>query len=249
MKLTDVVPAIANFDGWNHPQKILFFGWFLHYHQACERFSQSDIRLCYDSLNVQKPSNIGAYFVSLERSNPKRLLRDRGGFYLPKQLREEFDKSYGERATMVQVHDLLAKLPSHISNTTERVFLEETLVCFRHKAFRAAIVMCWNLAFDHLRSYMLSYHLPAFNAQFPKVSPKKRLPAGVARVEDFDEFKESEVLEICRGANIINGNVFKILDEKLARRNIAAHPSTVVITQLQAEDFISDLVNNVVLRL
>jgi hypothetical protein len=106
-----------------------------------------------------------------------------------------------------------------------------------------------NLAYDHLRDFILSKHVAAFNPQFQKVCPKKRLPSGVATAEDFSEFKESEVLEICRGVNIIDGNLFKILDEKLGRRNVAAHPSTVVVTQLQAEDFISDLVSNVVLKL
>ena len=47
----------------------------------------------------------------------------------------------------------------------------------------------------------------------------------------------------------ITGNTKKILTDKLARRNLAAHPSLVEITQYQAEDAISDLVNNVILKL
>ena len=43
-------------------------------------------------------------------------------------------------------------------------------------------------------------------------------------------------------------DVHKILTTKLGIRNSAAHPSTVVITQVQAEDFITDLINNVVLK-
>jgi hypothetical protein len=35
------------------------------------------------------------------------------------------------------------------------------------------------------------------------------------------------------------------LREKLKRRNAAAHPSLVVITQAQADDVVTDLVNNV----
>ena len=41
----------------------------------------------------------------------------------------------------------------------------------------------------------------------------------------------------------------RTLSEKLGKRNMAAHPSLVVITQYQAEDVISDLVNNVILKL
>lgn len=39
------------------------------------------------------------------------------------------------------------------------------------------------------------------------------------------------------------------MSAKLDRRNTAAHPSDVVITALTAEEYISDLVNNVVLKL
>jgi hypothetical protein len=41
----------------------------------------------------------------------------------------------------------------------------------------------------------------------------------------------------------------KILDEKLGKRNSAAHPSGVKIGHLQADAFIDDLVRNVVLKL
>jgi hypothetical protein len=69
-------------------------------------------------------------------------------------------------------------------------------------------------------------------------------------MDDFgDMLKESEVIRIAKSATIISNDVAKILDEKLGRRNSAAHPSGVRIEQLQAEDFIDDLVKNVVLKL
>lgn len=65
----------------------------------------------------------------------------------------------------------------------------------------------------------------------------------------MEELKESQVIEICHSANVITANIYKILKEKLDRRNIAAHPNDIVFTPLQAEEFISDLVNNAVLKL
>jgi hypothetical protein len=41
----------------------------------------------------------------------------------------------------------------------------------------------------------------------------------------------------------------EVLDRQIGRRNSAAHPSTTVITNLQAEEFIHDLVTNVVLTI
>jgi hypothetical protein len=60
---------------------------------------------------------------------------------------------------------------------------------------------------------------------------------------------ESEVIEVCGTASIVNDNTKKILNEKLTRRNMAAHPSLVAITQFQAQDVISDLVDNIILKL
>jgi hypothetical protein len=58
-----------------------------------------------------------------------------------------------------------------------------------------------------------------------------------------------QILQVCKSANIITGSLHKILKEKLDRRNVAAHPSQVVVSQLTAEDFIKDVVENVVLSL
>jgi hypothetical protein len=63
------------------------------------------------------------------------------------------------------------------------------------------------------------------------------------------DLKESEVLAIAKSANAISNDVFKVLESKLGRRNSAAHPSSVAIGQLQAEESINDLVTNVVLKL
>ncbi len=69
-------------------------------------------------------------------------------------------------------------------------------------------------------------------------------------MDEFNaELKESEVLKICRDASIITKDVYRILEEKLGRRNSAAHPSSVSIGQLQTDAFIDDLVRNVVLKI
>jgi hypothetical protein len=47
-------------------------------------------------------------------------------------------------------------------------------------------------------------------------------------LDDFQELKQSQVLQVCKSANIISGSIHKILKEKLERRNIAAHPSGVL---------------------
>jgi hypothetical protein len=48
----------------------------------------------------------------------------------------------------------LLELPAKIPDLAERSFLDEGLRCLRCKAFRASIVMTWNLAYDHLCRYI-----------------------------------------------------------------------------------------------
>ncbi len=112
--------------------------------------------------------------------------------------------------------------------------------------------MAWNLAYDHLCHHVLNKHLTAFNAQWPLSYPKKYANARIKAVrtrDDFGELQESEMIQICRSANIISNDVYKILNEKLGKRNTYAHPSTVTVVPHTAEEVILDLVNNVVLKL
>ena len=75
---------------------------------------------------------------------------------------------------------------------------------------------------------------------------KNRVRA-IATFEDFnDELKESEVLVICRDAGIITKNAYNTMHAALGKRNAAAHPNAVIIDSVQADAFISDLIQNVV---
>jgi len=143
---------------------------------------------------------------------------------------------------------VLRELPSKLIVPVEKAYLDEALRCFRHDAVRAAIVMTWNLAYAHLCNVILVKHLPAFNTQLPLSFPRAEIST-IATRDDFEALKESQVLQVAKSANIISGSVHKILKEKLDRRNIAAHPSNVVIRPETAEEFILDLVQNVVLKL
>lgn len=152
----------------------------------------------------------------------------------------------------MQVRKQLAELPGKVVNVEERSFLKEAIDCHRCGAFRAAITMTWNLAYDHLCHYVLKHELTKFNAAWPKRFAKEHAKCRIAAIvkrEDFSELKESDVIEIARSGAVVTADMYKVLDQKLGTRNSAAHPSNVVFTQIEAEEFISNLVNNVVLSL
>lgn len=249
MNLEEFAQFVPCLSAMSHVEKIRHFGWFLLTHEKLARFGTADIRRCYEQMHCALPGNLTQSLQQMAAKKPPDLLKDSRGFRLENRVKEQLDGKYGQRPLTIAVDAMLQDLPGKVSDEAERLFLSEALSCFRCKAFRATIVMAWNVAYDHLLTWVVANHLPAFNAAIVRKFPKK---AGVtmAKKEDFgDEFKEFEVIELCSTAGIITGNTKKVLNEKLARRNLAAHPSHVEITQYQAEDVISDLVNNVILKL
>jgi hypothetical protein len=252
MNVEQVVRGIEGFTTWPHARRIRVLAWYIHRHEQRDRFTVADLRRLSNDLSLAHPGNYSQQVADLERSGV--IVKDgaNGGFYLERRARDELDAQLGHRPTRIAVQSLLASLAERVPNLRERAFLTEAVLCFDVGAFRAAIVMTWNLAFDHLCTFVLTHHRAAFNRQWPVTYAKRHKDAAVKEVnkpDDFSEMKESEVIQVCKSAGIIPDNVAKILSEKLTRRNIAAHPSSVIIEAVQAEDFILDLVNNVVLKL
>lgn len=251
MELADLNAAILGLEDKAHPEKIRVFAWYLHVHKNQLSFKPGDIKACYDALHFPPPTSFGGYFQNLEKS--KDILKNSAGYRLAAKARGELDALYGHKGHSVQITQLLRGLPGQIPNLHERTYLDEALACYGVGAFRGAVTMAWNLAYHHLCHFILTKKLADFNARWPISNPghykKAGIPA-VTRMEDFgEEFKESQVITIARDANIISGNVFKVMDGKLGIRNSAAHPSDIKIDQLAADYFIDDLVKNVVLRL
>jgi hypothetical protein len=103
------------------------------------------------------------------------LLKDKRGYRLTGPARTGLDAKYGKTASIVIVEQALATLPDRVRSVAERAFLAEALICYRNRAFRAAIVMAWNLAYDHLLDWILSHQtrLATFNARIPIRFPRK----------------------------------------------------------------------------
>lgn len=249
MQLTELVEQVSGFDGAVPREKIKLFAWWLHAHEGKELFGPADIRECYDKLHIDEPPALATYLTRM--ADAKDLLKEKGLFKLARSVRADLDKKYGVHHSVVAVNKILTDLPVQVPNVAERAFLNEALKCYRIEAYRSCIVMTWNLAYSHLLDWILTgpKGLAAFNAAISKRYPKMT-NLQVSKYDDFlDELKESQVVEICNTAGLINSNIYKILKEKLDKRNIAAHPSSVVVVQSQADDVVTDLVNNVVLAL
>jgi hypothetical protein len=249
MELSDLVIHVSGFDSLPPREKIRLFAWFLHTHRSADTFDLDGIRRCYKQLHLV-PDQISTYVNNMVNRKPPDLIMERGSYKLTRAVRSTLDSSYGLHQTTVAVSKLLLDLPNTVPDLAERAFLSEALKCYRVEAYRACIVMAWNLAFDHLLRWILkdAARIASFNLAIPKRFPKKP-PMTVVTQDDFEELKESETIEVCNTAGLLSGNIVKILREKLIKRNMAAHPSGIVIVQSQADDVVTDLVNNVVLAL
>ncbi len=243
----DFVTTVPRFSKLNYADQIKRFCWYLSTHRNKARFSGADISKCFDDASCPKPTSVSSFLASLAKQKPAFLVKHGSNYSITRHARERLDPVLGQREATVAVHRLLSELPGKLTVAYERAYLEEALTCFRHKSYRAAVVMTWNLAYDHFCNLIISKHLVDFNIQLPRSFPKADI-SSVTKRDDFSVLKESQVIQVAKSANIISNSVNKILKEKLDRRNIAAHPSGVGISQLTAEEFIHDLVENVVLK-
>lgn len=247
-KLDDFVGRVPNFHALSKVDQVIHFTWFLHEVENLEHVDGSKIRECFEKAHIEPPS-MSVYLPRLAAKKPAQLIKSRAGYRLEGRARRLLDAKYKEQPAFIATTNLLSALPSKVGVAAERTFLDETLSCYAAKAYRAAVVMAWCLAFDHLRTWLMadSHRMSELNDAVKVKFPKRNKT--ISTLEDFQDFTESDVIELCRTARLLNKEIIEMLREKLKRRNAAAHPSKVIITQVQADDVISDLVNNIVLQL
>jgi hypothetical protein len=251
MDLAALKRAIPDLGSKSHNDKIKIFGWWLHTFDTKDHFAGADILKCYDAAHFSRPTSIGPYLSPLVER--KELLRSGGGYRLAHHVRDELDQVYGQNPSTVQIKSLLGGLPAKLPTLAERKYLDETLDCYKAGAMRAAIVMTWNLAYAHLCDHIVKNRLADFNSRWQLDHPgdhKKGLRS-ISAVDDFsnEELGEAKVLKIALNAGIVVKNVYNILDPGLKRRNAAAHPNNIIVTQLQTDAYIEDMVNNAILNI
>ena len=253
MTLKEFIAAVPGFAGLQHSDKILHFGWFLHTYDEKERFDQSTIRACYKDQHLPEP-NYSEQFKRLVERRPKILLQDASGYRLEHAQRAKFDEKYGEHETTIAVSKLLKELPGKVADEAERIFLRETISCYHHKNFRAAIIMAWNLTYDHMARWIIANpaRLSSFNSKIAaRVGiTSRRAGITITKREDFEQLEEKEMIDVMGNSGLLpSSNSKKILEMQLTRRNMVAHPSLVTVDAPQADDSITSLVQNIVLML
>lgn len=246
----DVARFSAKADLFNLPvvDQILHLAWFCHTALGQDRVVTGDIRKLYDQLHLNPP-NISSYLSYLSDGKGRRVIRDKRGFRVEGKCRAKLDEKFTDSATSVDLSPIAAALREKLTNPDEIDFLTEAFDCYKVRAFRSFLIMVWCLSISHLMEFILSdaTRLDAFNSSIKIRFPKKSVVITVW--EDFSDLKEFEVIDVAQNAKILSKNRAEILREKLKRRNMAAHPSSIEVTQAQADDYVTDLVNNIVTKL
>src|SRR5690606_38210155 len=97
-------------------------------------------------------------------------------------------------------------------------------------------------------SYVYNHKKIEFNGALSANTDKRVKVSAITQLDDFSDIPENKFIEFLRVSKIITGDVRKILDTKLGIRNTCAHPSSIIISQIKATDFIIDLVENVIVK-
>ena len=247
MTPAEFVDALPSFEKLSATEKIKRFCWYLEVDQNQAAFSGTDVSRCFKEARCSPPSSISPFMASLCKRTPPFLLHNKAGYTLSREARRTFDRTLGQRQATVAADKLLRDLPAKLSSPIEKEYLEEALLCFTAGAFRAAILMTWNVAFSHLCNLIFDKHITAFNAQLATTfakSPKKP----VLKLDDFQDLKEFDVLQIARSSRLITNAEHHLLQEKLNKRNAAAHPSGIKIAPHTADAFIIDILENFILK-
>lgn len=90
--------------------------------------------------------------------------------------------------------------------------------------------------------------LPSFNAALLPNSDRGVKILKITKMDDFLKIPENVLIEIAHSAKIISDDVHKMLSNKLRFKNTTVNPSTLQISETEAANFITDLLDNVLLK-
>jgi hypothetical protein len=228
--------------------RLLAIAWFMLIHEGKERFTflEAMDRLRSVGINAAQIPLVGIRYCDPNNQKLMNLVENNQHSYrLTRQTKIELDAKYADCLVpkfTIAVADALGALPGTFPILANCPYWEETIVCYRNKALRAAVIMSWNLIYNRLCEYILADpgRTTAFN---------QRSARPVSIRDDFTEFRESDVLTWARNAGIVIPNVYTILAEKLKRRNMFAHASGITPIPQDVDGFVIDLIQNVLPRI
>jgi len=144
------------------------------------------------------------------------------------------------------ISDSLRGLHANARDQHYKTLVSEAMTCLECGSYRSAIVMGWNLAFDHFRQWIFSSKRKRLKALNTVLTNKKRTPLQVMQYDDFFDLSERVLIDDAYEARLFKKNTHKFLIGSLDTRNSFAHPSHMEATATSAAGYIDLLIRNVI---
>lgn len=139
-------------------------------------------------------------------------------------------------------HSLRAHLEK-VQSPDSAAFVEEAIVCFEAKQYRAAVVLAWVGAVSVLQHVVHSRMLVQFNVEAKR---RNRNWREAKAVDDLGRMKEHDFLEVLESIGLLGKNVKQTLQNNcLQLRNSCGHPNALKIAENSVAAHIEKLILNV----
>lgn len=132
-----------------------------------------------------------------------------------------------------------------IKNIETQSFVEEAIICYESRQYRAAVVLSWIGAVAVLYNHVVVCKLADFNAEALRRNPKWK---EASTVDDLGLIKEDTFLDILQSISVIGKNVKDELKKALILRNGCGHPNSLRVAEHKVSAHIEDLILNVFSR-
>lgn len=130
---------------------------------------------------------------------------------------------------------------------SQEFLLQEVYLSIETGAYRSAIVMGWNLAYDYIRQWIFDNHLAAFQSALDTYRDKSGNPI-FGQLKSYSDFWESAnspseriVLDAALKAQAFGGKIHDELTRHLRQRNVYAHASLLQPTAVKASAYVEEL--------
>ena len=137
-------------------------------------------------------------------------------------------------------------LRAHLVKLTDAesiAFIEEAIVCFEARQYRAAVVFSWVGAVSVLKQHVFTNKLAEFNKEASRRDGKWRV---AKTADDIGRMKEHDFLDVLEAIGVVGKNVKMTLQNHcLQLRNSCGHPNSLKIAENSVSAHIEKLVLNV----
>jgi hypothetical protein len=147
----------------------------------------------------------------------------------------------GEKTEFQEVHDVytVRDVAKTVADETVRGYIDEAIQCLGADAVRAAVVFLWSGAIATIREEAWKHGASAIDAALKTHNPKSR---DFMRKGDFENVKDSALLEITVDLGIYDKSEKRVLGHALDLRNSCGHPVKYKPGVNKVSSFIEDVV-------